>query len=177
MFLILTMEFFDVLEKRRSTRKFTDKPIEQGKLDRILEAINSAPSAHNLQAYELYLVESDGKKRELREACRGQAWVEEAPVDIVFCTNVERRISREPKRGAFYAMGDAFIACCYAQLAATALGLSSVWIGAFEPEEVSEVLGLPEGLEPVAVLPIGYADEEPAKKLRRGVEDIVKERF
>lgn len=168
------MDFFEVIEKRRSTRKYKNKPIEEDKKQKLLEAINAAPSAHNLQAYELYLVESPEKKRELREACRSQKWVENAPLNIVFCTNVERRIHKEPSRSKFYAMGDAFIACAYAQLAATALGLSSVWIGAFEPEKVSDVLGLPESLKPVAVLPVGYADEEPQEKPRRGVTDLIK---
>ena len=171
------MEFFGVVEKRRSTRKFKDQPIEKEKLDRILETINAAPSAHNLQAYELYLVETPEKKRELSVACRGQKWVKEAPIDLVFCTNIERRIDREPSRGKFYAMGDAFIACSYAQLAAVDLGLACVWIGAFEADQVSKVLELPSSLEPVAVLPIGYAAEEPTKEPRRGVEDLVKKRL
>lgn len=170
------MEFFEVINRRRSIRRFKDKPITESQLQKILEAINSAPSAHNAQSYELIIVESLEKKKELAEAALGQEYVEKAPINIVFCANPSRTEETNPKIARDYAFADACIACAYAQLAAVDLGLGSVWIGAFHRDEVSRILNLSRDWEPVAILPIGYPDEKPPKRPRRSLRDLVKKR-
>ncbi|MBU4225016.1 MAG: nitroreductase family protein, partial [Chloroflexi bacterium] len=70
---------------------------------------------------------------------------------------------------------DATIACTYAMLAATALGLSTVWVGAFEEDAVREALGIPQELLPVAMLPIGYAGKKPRITPRRELNDLLHE--
>jgi len=72
-----------------------------------------------------------------------------------------------------YALQDATIAATYAMLAAADLGLGSVWIGAFSDEGVWQAIGSPEGSNPVAILPIGYAAEEPPKTARRRLDGLV----
>ncbi|MCD6414483.1 MAG: nitroreductase family protein [Candidatus Diapherotrites archaeon] len=171
------MELFEVIAKRRSVRRFKDKPISEEQLGKLLEAINSAPSAHNAQAYELVLVESPDKKKELAKAALDQDFIEEAPMNIVFCANPLRVRGKDLERAVDYAKTDASIACAYAQLAAVDLGLSSVWVGAFYRDEVSMILDLPKDWEPVAILPIGYADENPPKRPRRPLDDLVKRRI
>jgi nitroreductase len=168
------MEFFQVVGQRHSIRNYSSRPVEPEKLNRILEAANLAPSAANLQAYEIYVVAKVKQRAALSKAAHGQEFLGVAPVALVFCTNAARLLERFGERGrGLYAVQDATIACAYAQLTATALGLGSVWVGAFDPEEVRKILGLPEAQQPVAILPIGYPEGEPEIRGRRTLEDLV----
>lgn len=127
-----------------------------------------------LQAYEIFLVQDENKKRELALASFAQSFVAEAPVVLVFCANPGRSEKRYGKRGKnLYCIQDATIAAAYAQLAAVDLGLGSCWVGAFDEKEVLRILGNPEGLIPVAIIPIGYPAEQPPSTGRRKLEDIV----
>jgi nitroreductase len=126
-----------------------------------------------LQAYEIFLIEDEGKKRDLALAAFAQSFIAEAPLVLVFCANPERA-KKYGKRGrTLYSVQDATIAASYCQLAATALGLASVWVGAFDDADVLKVLGNPEGLVPVAIIPIGSPAEEPEATSRRKLDDIV----
>jgi nitroreductase len=168
------MEFFEVIAKRRSIRAFQAKRVERQVIDRILEAVVLAPSAGNLQAYDIFVIEREELRRELTQAARNQEFLTAAPVVLVFCSNPSRNEVRYKSRGAnLYCLQDATIACTYAMLAATGLGLSSVWVGAFDERAVSKVLGNPPDLTPVALLPIGYAAEEPGELSRRPLKELV----
>lgn len=171
------MEFFEVVQSRQSIRKFQAKPIAEDRLNRILEATNRAPSAGNLQAYRVFVVKHPSLKAKLDAASGNQGCIAQAPVILVFCTDPARSAARYGSRGEeLYSVQDATIACAYAQLAVTALGLASVWIGAvFEPETVREALRLEEGMWPIALLPIGYPAEHPPRTPRRVLQDLVQE--
>jgi len=170
------MDFFEVLEKRRSIRKYKDEKVEDEKLLKILNAANSAPSAGNLQAYEIFLVRDKRKKHLLARASFDQHFIEEADVVLIFCANPSRSSKYYGRRGErLYCLQDATIAASYAQLAATALGLGSVWVGAFDDEKVLEIINAPKSLIPIAIIPIGYPDENPRKRERRKLEDLVHE--
>ncbi|HOK46963.1 MAG TPA: nitroreductase family protein [Bryobacteraceae bacterium] len=169
------MDFFDVLQSRRSIRNFANRPVEQDKVRAVLEAANSAPSAGNLQAYEIYLATRKEDRTMLARAALEQWFIAEAPIALVFCTNPERA-RRYGKRGAErYALQDATIACTFAMLAATALGLSTVWVGAFDDDSVRRIIKAPSTETPVAILPIGYPAESPEKTPRRPLADLVHE--
>lgn len=169
------MDFFEVLQKRYSVRAYKPDPIGDATLTKILEAVNSAPSAGNLQAYEVILVRDPERKRQLARASWDQWFIAEAPVVLVFVANPERN-RRYGKRGTeLYCVQDATIACSYAQLAATALGLGSCWIGAFDDDKVREVVGIPQNMRPVAILPIGVPADMPEPKERRPLGDLVHE--
>jgi nitroreductase len=168
------MDFFEVIRNRHSVRKYKNKPIEEEKMKKILETINSAPSAGDLQAYEIFLVKDLEKKRALAEAALNQDSIVEAPVVLVFCAHPSRSSWRYGNRGEkLYSLQDATIAASYAQLAATALGLASVWIGSFYEDRVLKVIGNPKGVVPVAIIPIGYPAEEPYTTPRRKLKDLV----
>jgi nitroreductase len=170
------MEFFEVVRARHSIRAFEPREIEQEKLDKILETANRAPSAGDLQAYEIYLVRDPEKKAGLVRAAWGQSFIAEAPVVLVFCANPARSGVKYGERGrTLYALQDATIAAAHVQLAVTALGLGSVWVGAFSEPTASEVLGLPAGLRPIAIMPIGYPAETPTPTPRRSLADLVHE--
>ncbi|MDR5695066.1 MAG: nitroreductase family protein [Armatimonadota bacterium] len=173
------MEFFETLRRRVSTRAYKRTGIPEEALWKILEAANSAPSAGNLQAYEIVVVRDPVRKRELAQAAVEQWFIAQAPVVLVFLANPPRSSWRYGRRGAeLYCLQDATIACAYAQLAATALGLGSCWVGAFDEEAVRRILDAPTSLRPIAILPIGVPDETPEPRGRRPLRDLVhEERF
>ena len=169
-----TMDFFDVVKKRHSMRAYNAQPIEPEKLQQILEAINRAPSAGNLQAYEVYLVCDAKRKAALTKAAFDQEFLTQTPIVLVFCAHAARSAGKYGRRGMdLYFMQDATIACAFAMLAATALGLSTVWVGAFDEDEVRREIGAPSTHRPMAMLPIGYAADAPRIRPRRSLNDLV----
>ena len=168
------MEFFEVVHKRQSIRKFTSQTVEEQKLQQILEAVNRAPSAGNLQAYKIFVVKDPKLQEGLSRAAGGQRAVAEAPLVLVFCAEPARSAQKYGPRGEqLYCLQDATIACNTAQLAATALGLATVWIGAvFEADTVRENLKITEDLWPIALLPIGYPAEKPKLTSRRSLKEL-----
>jgi len=168
------MEFFEVIRRRRAVRAFERKAIPPEMLDAVLEAANAAPSAANLQAYEIYVVMDEPRRALLAQAARQQSFLAGAPVLLVFCTHQARSLERYAQRSeTLYTIQDATIACAFAMLAATAQGLATVWVGSFDVVEVARIAGAPEGVGPVAILPLGYAAEEPPEPPRRPLQDLV----
>jgi len=168
------MEFMQVIEQRQSVRLFSTAPVEADKKHLLLETINRAPSAGNLQGYEVYVVRDARVRNALTRATDGQEAVANAPLVLVFCAHAARSAQKYGERGAeLYCVQDATIACTYAMLAATDLGLASVWVGSFDEGAVHEVIGAPDGVRPVAMLPIGYAAETPAQRPRRTLDDLI----
>src|SRR5512137_1110506 len=167
------MEFFDVIKNRHSIRTFTSQPVEPDKLQKILETANLAPSAGNLQAYEIYVV-TDAKKRDgLSCAALAQEYIAAAPVALVFCTHPELTEGRYTERGTrLYTVQDATIACTFAMLAATDLGLGTVWVGTFDEKMVRLIIGAPESQVPVVILSIGYPAEFPDQHPRRSLDQL-----
>ena len=168
------MEFEELIKVRRSIRAFQPVPVEDEKLRKILIAANLAPSAGNLQAYEIYVVRDQKIKARLAKAAFDQEFISEAPIVLVFCANPLRSSIRYGRRGEeLYSVQDATIATTFAMLMATNLGLGNVWVGAFDDDEVRRILKLPEFLRPIAILPIGYPAERPEFVGRRSLEDLV----
>ncbi len=168
------MDFFAVLQERRSIRAFHSTPVEETTLWRIVEAANRAPSAGNLQAYTIVVVRDPERKHSLAKAAWGQWFIAQAPVVLVFLADSLRSQRRYGQRGAtLFSVQDATIACVYAQMAATALGLGSCWVGAFDDETVRSIVSAPPDLRPVAILPIGYPAESPLPTARRSWNDLV----
>jgi len=168
------MEFTDVIKNRYSIRNFTDQPVEAEKLHQILETANLAPSAGNLQAYEIYVVTDAQKRDELSGAAGTQEFISSAPLALVFCTYPQLTEERYSERGTqLYTVQDATIACTFAMLAATNLGLGSVWVGAFDENAVRLIIGAPERQVPVVILSIGYPGEFPNRRHRRTLEQLV----
>ena len=148
-------EFLGFLSSRASVREFTPDPLSEEEIGAILRAAQTAPSAGNREAWDVVVV-TDGELREaLAGAALSQPHVKEAPCVLVICANYVRSMSRYGERGILYAIQDATIVCTYMMLAAHAAGLQSCWTGAFDEEEVKDVLDLPGHLRPVALLAVG----------------------
>lgn len=170
------MEILDVLKKRHSVRQFKDKEIEKEKIQLILEAANSAPSAGNLQAREIFLVKDKQKKQKLVETALRQTFIAEAGIVLIFFADPQRSASKYGQRGKeLYCIQDATLSAAHAWLQAVELGLAACWVGAFDDELIKEALEIKQGWQPVVILPIGYPDEKPFPSPRRDLKDLVHE--
>lgn len=169
------MDFKEVLQKRASVRKFKAAEISDKIVREILELAQMSPSAGNLQSYKVYIVKSDEEKTKLKEATMSkQESLVSAPVVFVICADKEESGSKYGERGRdFYSIQDATIFAAYIQLAITSLEFSSVWVGAFSEEEVRKIFSIPQNLQPVAIIPFGYADGEPKPRERKKLNDIL----
>jgi nitroreductase len=171
------MDLFETIKTRQSVRAYRNQEVEADKLEALLAAVDQAPSAGNLQAYQIYLVRDAKLKQALAKAALDQQFLTQAPLVLVFCADQVRASARYRDRGEqLYSVQDATVAAAYAQLAATALGLATCWVGAFDEAQVTRIMELPRGERPVAMLPIGYADEMPARTPRRELTEIVVEK-
>ena len=168
---VVDTDLFAVMKKRRSTRKFSDKPVETVKIDKIIAAADTAPTAGNFQGFEIFYIKSPDKKRLLVDACNYQSYVD-APVVLVFCKNPSRvKFNFPPYILRKFAIQDATLAAGYSQLAAQALGLSSIWIGMFDEQKIMDILQT--DLVPSSVLCIGYPKQTKFPKSRRNLKDLV----
>jgi nitroreductase len=172
----MNTDFFELIQNRRSIRAYLSRPVEEEKLRQILEAARIAPSAGNLQAYEIKVVRDRATKEALVRAALDQSFLVQASVVLAFLADSSRSGVKYRQRGeTLYCVQDATIACAYAQLAAAALGLGSVWVGAFDDDAVARALNHSQGLRPIALLPIGYPAETPAPISRRSLDDLVQD--
>jgi len=168
------MDVFEAIVSRRSIRAFKPDQVSEELLDKILEAARWAPSAGNLQAREFILVTDPELKRKLCNAAFGESFIEEAPIDIVVCANERRSAQRYGERGEkLYCIQDASASVQDMLLAAHALGLGACWVGAFQERNVSQTFNLPNGVKPVAIIPLGYPVEHPSTTPRMRLKDLV----
>lgn len=170
----MRMEFFDVIAARRSIRAYHATAVEPDKLATILATTNMAPSAGDLQAFAIVVVQQATTRASLAAAAHGQGFLAQAPVVMVFFADPSRSAARYAGRGEkLFSIQDATIAASHAQLAATALGLGACWVGAFDDRRVAQILAAPARLQPVCMLAIGYAAERPAPTSRRPLAELV----
>lgn len=165
------MEIHEAIRARKSVRSYLDKPVEQDKLDRVLEAARLAPSASNRQEWRFVVVREPGKRQALASAAR-QPFIGEAPVILACCAETDHHRMR---CGHECFLVDVAIAMDHLTLAAVAEGLGTCWIGAFDAGEVRRILGIPREIEVVELMPLGYpADPAPVPKSRRTLAEIVR---
>ncbi|MBM4388054.1 MAG: nitroreductase family protein [Deltaproteobacteria bacterium] len=138
----------------------------------ILEATNNAPSAGNLQAFKIFLLYSQDVKNEIATAAFNQDFIREAPLVMVFFADKDASAKYGTRGRDLYSLQDATIAAIFAWLSAVDLGLAGVWVGAFDDGRISGILGAGDSLQPVAILPIGYAGESPGQAERKILKEI-----
>lgn len=170
-------DFFETVRHRHSVRKYqATSAIEPEKLHAILEMACAAPSAGDLQAYQITVIHDQATRDALREAANGQDFISAAPVCLVFSADPRRSAERFGERGAsLYAIQDATIAATYAQLAIVAAGMGSTWVGYFDDNAVKKVLDSNDNLQPIAILSVGYPAELPEPTPRRCLDEVVKQ--
>jgi len=167
------MDYFDVVRERRSVRSFQNKEISNEQIRKLISTSMKAPSAGNLQAYKIIVVRDLSRKKALSDASGGQSFIEQAPVCIVVCAD-EKTSSHYGERGrTLYSLQDATILSAYLQLTATAIGLATCWVGAFDEKKVSEAINASKDLRPVALISVGYENKKAHETRRRDYDEIV----
>lgn len=161
----------EAIQQRFSVRSYEDKPVEEEKLRKVLEAARLAPSAGNRQEWRFVVVQDEATRQKLAEAANGQAFVGEAPVVIVGCAEGEQHVM---SCGQLSYPIDVAIAMQNLALQATEEGLGTCWIGAFNEEEVRRILGLPADVRVVELMPLGYPATSAPPKRRLDFDEIVK---
>jgi nitroreductase len=179
------MDLFEAIRTRRSVRKFLDRPLEDDKLEQILEAVRQAPSWANFQCWRFLVVKEKAAKERISELSYVESFfapagykanpakkaLAEAPVVIVACA--------DPSRSGVlwdqtYYMTDLGIACQNLMLAARGLGLGTVFVGVFDEAKVRELLNIPQNIRVVGLFPVGYPFEEKAGgPMRKPLNEIV----
>ena len=157
------MNVLSAIKGRRSIRKYIDKPVEDEKLLRILEAARFSPSAKNQQNWKFIIVKDSKTRARLTEAI-GQPFVGEAPIILVCCGTEPESVMRggQPR----YTV-DLSIATAYMILEAHTQGLGTCWLGSFNESMVKDVLNIPKNVRVVAITPLGYPAEYPDQKPRK----------
>ncbi len=166
------MDFYEVVKNRVSTRKYKSDSITDEILDRVLDAARLAPSGKNSQPWRFIVVKDIETRKKLVGACRGQRFIQEAPVTIVACGYESRAYK---KMGGYWNSlpVDIGISLEHLMLAAEVEGLGTCWIGAFDEEEVRNLLGVPKEVKVVALTPIGYPDCKKSFNSRKSLSEIV----
>jgi nitroreductase len=166
------MDFLELVRKRYSVRAYKSKPVEDEKLNHVLEAGRLAPTAANRQPVQVLVVKTEGREEALRRIY-GREWFVDAPLVLCVC-GIDAEAWVRSHDGKSYLDVDAAIVMDHIVLAATELRLGTCWIAAFDPDAAREVLELPEGVEPIVFTPLGYPDTEPGTKKRKPLSNIVK---
>ena len=166
------MHFNELITKRYSVRAYKPDPVEEEKLARVLEAARLAPTAANRQAFKIVVIATKGREAELRRVY-GREWFTQAPLVLAVCALPSEAWVRKAD-GWNAAEVDATIAMSHIVLAAAEEGLGTCWIAAFDPIAGREVLGLPAGVVPSALTPLGYAADSLPPKKRKPLADIVR---
>jgi nitroreductase len=164
------MDFFELVEQRHSVRGYRSDPVEPEKLRRILEAARLAPTAANRQEFRVIALPTAQRQAELKQVY-GRDWFVEAPLVLAVCAIPGQSWVRSD--GKNYSDVDAAIVMDHMVLAATALGLGTCWIGAFDAAAARRVFELEPGWEPVLLSPLGYARDNSFKKQRKSLEELV----
>jgi nitroreductase len=167
------MDFFNSIHQRYSVRAYQDQQVEEAKLTQVLEAGCLAPTAANRQPVQIIVIHTSGREATLSKIY-SEKWFVEAPLILAVCGFTEQAWSRRRFDGKSYLDVDAAIVMDHMILAATALGLGTCWIAAFDPMAAREVLQLPHGVEPLLFTPLGYAADTPHVKSRKDLSALIR---
>ncbi|MDH4223482.1 MAG: nitroreductase family protein [candidate division Zixibacteria bacterium] len=164
------MDVFEAIKSRRSIRSFQDKPIEEEKLLRVLEAGRLAPSAKNLQEWKFVVVKDKDLKKKLASAAYDQTFIAEAAVVLIGCATLVNYVM---SCGQHAYTIDLAIAMDHMTLQAVEEGLGTCWIGSFKEDEVKKILKIPENIRIVELMPMGYPETIPSARVRKKLEEII----
>ena len=185
------MDVMQAIKGRRSIRKYRNEPVPEEALQTVLEAARWAPSWSNTQCWRLIVVRDKEAKSKLADILIGvrpgkanpaTEAVRSAPVIIAACA--ERGVSGLRKdesgqsvpatdKGDSWLLFDVALAMGNMSLAAHALGLGTVHVGSLDAAEAARILGIPENVVVVELMPLGWPDEEPAARPRKEINEFV----
>ncbi len=161
------MDVFECLKRLTQTKDFKKKKVNDKLIGVMLYMATQVISAGDVQEWQFIVVRDEEKKKRLYEAALKQRWVKEADLDIVVCADLEKVGLKYGKRGEIlYAVEDVSFATLAIALSATALGLGTYVVQAFDEDSVKMTLSLPDNLRPIFIIAVGYPAKEPEKKKR-----------
>jgi nitroreductase len=168
------MTLLEICKKRFSVRSFQKRTVSDEELNYLLEAARFAPSAVNLQPWHFIVIKADENRQALHE-CYHREWFKSAPLYIVVCADHYQSWKRKDEKD--FADVDVAIAIEHISLAATEIGLGTCWVCNFDPLKLHQTLSLPDHIEPIAIIPVGYPDldiyAQIPIKLRKPLSEIV----
>jgi nitroreductase len=166
------MEFSRLIKERYSVRAYKPDPVEDEKLEKILQAARLAPTAANRQPFQLIVIHTEGRKDELGRIYRRE-WFVQAPL-LICAVGVPARgwVRSDDQRR--YLDVDVAIVMDHLILEATNQGLGTCWIAAFNASVARQVLGLPDEVEPLIFTPLGYPADQPGPKERKSLSELVR---
>ena len=169
------MDFDEVVKKRKMVREYQqDKQVSAGIINKLLKNAHRSPSAGHTQVQEFIVIIDPVTKKKLCEASLRQSQVEDASVLIIVCSNTSRSVNRYGKRGTdFYSVIDGAFASMIILLSAVNEGIGTSFVGAFEDNKVSRILGLPVHVKPIGIIALGYSAEKPEKFERIKLNDLI----
>lgn len=167
------MDFLELAHSRFSVLEYSEGPVEQEKIDRIIEAGLAAPTACNFQPQRIHIIDNDEGRQKLNRIVPSKYYV---PVAFLVCYS-KRECWKRPMDGKSSGDIDASIVATHMLLEATELGLGSIWVMYWDPQKVKAAFELEEDLEPVALLIAGYRSEKAKPRAghlsRKAKEDII----
>lgn len=165
------MDFLELAKKRYSVRAYKPDQVEDGKLQRVLEAACLAPTPTNNQPFQLIVIHTEGNQDKLLEIYN-RPWFVQAPL-VICCVGLQKEAWIR-KDGRNYLDVAVTIVFDHLIMAATDLGLGTCWVGQFEKEPARKFLGVPKDVEPILFTPLGYPADEPKEKKRKPVSELVR---
>jgi nitroreductase len=166
------MEFSQLITQRYSVRAYHPTPVEEEKLQQVLEAARLAPTAANRQPFQIIVTHVAGKEEGLRKVYHRE-WFTQAPLVLCVC-GVHRQGWVRSYDSLNATLIDTAIVMTHILLAAANLGLGTCWVGAFNPAAAREFFKLPEEIEPVALTPLGYPADTLRPKERKPLTELVR---
>lgn len=151
------MDFFELARSRYSVRRFTDEPVRQEHLDRILEVANEAPTGCNKQPHRIFIAQSEDSINKLNELSR---CIFGAKTVFIFALNENEDWKNPLEKGIRAGFQDVSIVATHVMLAAWELGIGTCWVNYFPNSKLDETMGLPEGVKSVLIMPMGYPSED-----------------
>ena len=173
----------ELVKNRRSVRKYTRQPVEEEKINLMLEGARWAPSGNNLQPWQFIVVRSAEQRQKLSQVAHQQAWMISAPVFIVCVADPTSRLGHEnhpvidetsPLHEVKQVIRDTAIATEHLVLEAENQGLGTCWVAWFLQEEIRQALQIPADKYVVAIITVGYPAVAPSPTPRRKIEELVR---
>ena len=166
------MEVMEALKGRQSVKSYLPTPVEEEKLQKVLEAGRLAPSSYNSQCRKFIVVTDPAVKKAIHDKAGTQPMIEQAPVVLVLCATPDTEHEDAMPCGEVKHPIDMALSGAYMMLEAYEQGLGTCRLGAFDAEAVKRTLGIPEDVKVVTMIPVGYHDGTQERKPRKSLEEI-----
>lgn len=160
---MVNMDVFQAIKQRKSVREYTGEGIKEENVYKLLESTRLAPSAKNLQPFELIVITDPVMKEKMVSVCHGQMFVEDASLIIIGLIENSK-----------WSEVDLTISLDHLSLEAVELGLGTCWIGSFDSEKIDEYIKIPEGYEPFIIMTVGHPDDDSHSPTKKAIEELVR---